>query len=168
MRPPPEKYACTRLREKLPPKLAEFFSREIHGLRTTTEEALGKLSSQIEKLDIAPDGAAELSREIASLNAHLAERSIPGTAGRLQLADIVRSALPADRYSFSHKLSSGRTADCLVFSTDTNTGPVAIDARYPVEAFDHYLRAGMGASNKAANEYRPSATKDILRQSRKG
>ncbi len=135
-------------------ELAEFFSREIHGLRTTTEEALDKLSRQIEKLDIAPEGAAELSREIASLNAHLAERSIPGTAGRLQLTDIVRSALPADRYSFSYKLSSGRTADCLVFSTDRTTGPVAIDARYPVEAFDHYLRAGMGASDKTANEYR--------------
>jgi len=158
---PPGETAGPRASRELTAELADFFSREIKGLRDTTEDALALLATKIDKLNIAPEGASELSQQIAALNALLAERTAPSAAGRIQLVDIVRNALPADRYAFSHRLQSGRTADCLIFAPDQSASAIAIDARYPVEAFDDYVRAGMAASDKAKNAYRRTILRHV-------
>ncbi len=142
-------------------ELADFFSREIKGLRDITEDALALLAFKIDQINVTPDGAAELSRQISTLNASLATRTAPSTAGRIQLGDIVRNALPADRYAFSHRLASGRTADCLILAADTTSDAIAIDAHYPVEAFDAYVRAGVSANDKVKNEYRRTILRHI-------
>ncbi len=142
-------------------ELADFFSREIKGLRDITEDALALLAFKVDQINVTPDGAAELSRQISTLNASLATRTAPSTAGRIQLADIVRNALPTDRYAFSHRLASGRAADCLILAPDATSDAIAIDAHYPVEAFDDYVRAGVGASDKAKNEYRRTILRHI-------
>ncbi len=158
---PAGKAADPRASRELTAELADFFSREIKSLRDATEDALALMADKIDKLNIAPEGASELAQQIAALNALLAERTVPSAAGRIQLVDIVRNALPADRYAFSHKLQSGRTADCLIFAADRAEKAIAIDARYPVEAFDDYVRAGMAASDKAKNAYRRTILRHI-------
>jgi DNA recombination protein RmuC len=142
-------------------ELADFFSREIKSLRDITEDALALLAFKIDQINVTPDGAAELSREISALNASLATRTAPSTAGRIQLGDIVRNALPADRYAFSHRLASGRIADCLILAADATSDAIAIDAHYPVEAFDDYVRAGVSANDKVKNEYRRTILRHI-------
>ncbi|NOX83604.1 MAG: DNA recombination protein RmuC [Alphaproteobacteria bacterium] len=142
-------------------ELADFFSREIKGLRDITEDALALLAFKIDQINVTPDGAAELSRQISTLNASLATRTAPSTAGRIQLGDIVRNALPADRYAFSHRLASGRIADCLILAPDATSDAIAIDAHYPVEAFDDYVRAGVSANDKVKNEYRRTILRHI-------
>ncbi len=142
-------------------ELADFFSREIKSLRDITEDALALLAFKIDQITVTPDGAAELSRQISTLNASLATRTAPSTAGRIQLGDIVRNALPADRYAFSHRLASGRAADCLILAPDATSDAIAIDAHYPVEAFDAYVRAGVGANDKVKNEYRRTILRHI-------
>ncbi len=142
-------------------ELADFFSREIKSLRDITEDALALLAFKIDQINVTPDGAAELSREISALNASLTTRTAPSAAGRIQLGDIVRNALPADRYAFSHRLASGRIADCLILAADAASDAIAIDAHYPVEAFDDYVRAGVGANDKVKNEYRRTILRHI-------
>ncbi len=149
------------LQREVTAELADFFSREIKSLRDITEDALALLAFKIDQINVTPNGAAELSREISTLNASLATRTAPSTAGRIQLGDIVRNALPADRYAFSHRLASGRIADCLIFAPDNTSDTIAIDAHYPVEAFDDYVRAGIGANDKARNEYRRTILRHI-------
>lgn len=142
-------------------ELADFFSREIKALRSSTEEALAQLSQQISRLGTTSETASDLSREISSLNALLGARSVPGAAGIIQLGDIVRNALPSNRYAFSQRLPTGRIADCIILPPDDAAHPIVIDAHFPVDAFNAYLRAGMGAGDKHTNEYRRSLLRHI-------
>ncbi len=149
------------LQREVTAELADFFSREIKSLRDITEDALALLAFKIDQINVTPDGAAELSRQLSALNTSLATRTAPSTAGRIQLGDIIRNALPTDRYAFSHRLTNGRAADCLIFAPDDASDAIAIDAHYPVEAFDDYVRAGVGANDKVKNEYRRTILRHI-------
>jgi hypothetical protein len=73
-------------------------SREIERLRAGTEASLTKLGERIDALSAAQEDIAGGYGEIKRLNALLAERAAPAVAGALQLSELVRGALPADRY----------------------------------------------------------------------
>ncbi|GJL95172.1 MAG: hypothetical protein DHS20C05_15770 [Hyphococcus sp.] len=114
-------------------------SLEINTLKTATVKAIDRLETRLDKINGAQEDAAALSRELAHLNTLLAERAATATAGRIQLGDVIRSILPADRYRFAEKLSTGRRADCLITMPGLSL-PVPVDARFPVDAFDAYIR----------------------------
>ncbi|MEE4189488.1 MAG: DNA recombination protein RmuC, partial [Roseobacter sp.] len=55
--------------------------------------------------------------------------------GEIQLRDIVSKALPTDSYAMQHTLSNGRRADCLIHLPNP-PGPIAIDSKFPLEAYE--------------------------------
>ena len=141
-------------------ELTDFFSKEIKELRDMTREAVASLSDKIDDITVDIEGTAELSQQLTALNALLNERTPAGAAGRIQLADIIQNALPANRYVFSKRLGNGRIADCLISSIN-NPKAVAIDAHFPVDAYNDYIRAGMSVSEKARNDYRRAVLRHI-------
>lgn len=145
-------------------EFADRMSRELSALRKSTEDAIAALSRRIDAADAAsPAGAAGLTQEIAKLNTLLAGKTAASTAGRIQLNDLVRSVLPAERYAFSKQLSTGRTADCLIYAPNI-AAPFAIDARFPVEAFDQYVRARVNPDHeaRARDEYRRTVLRHVV------
>lgn len=114
-----------------------------------------------ERLDraAAVDPAA-LQQELALLRqAITGPRDTPSPA--IQLADVIRNALPPDAYEMPANLSNSRRADCLV-KLPRPSGPIAIDARFPVEAFNLLRNAGAGRAAEAENEFRRVAIRHVV------
>jgi DNA recombination protein RmuC len=70
----------------------------------------------------------------------LSNKQTRGAFGEIQLHDIVQKALPKDAYSMQATLSNGRRADCLIHLPNP-PGPIVIDAKFPLEAYEAIRRA---------------------------
>ena len=67
----------------------------------------------------------------------------------LKLHDIVSKALPSDSYTMQATLSNGRRADCLIHLPNP-PGPIVIDSKFPLEAYEALRRAKTEAETRAA------------------
>lgn len=144
-------------------EFANLIGEQLETLRETSTTSIDALSRRLDRLDAAPEGLAALSKNVARLNMTLGGNMAATTAGRLQLADILANALPPGRYALARKLSSGKTADALVHAAETSA-PVAIDARFPVEAFDAYEQSRIenGQVEAAETEFRRLMLRQIV------
>jgi DNA recombination protein RmuC len=103
---------------------------------------------------------AAFGRELSMIRDAIGGHGVTG-APVVQLGDIVRGALPPGSYELGATLKNRRRADCVV-RLPFPPGPIAIDARFPVEAF-HQLRQGRnGAATDAETEFRRVALRHIV------
>jgi DNA recombination protein RmuC len=103
---------------------------------------------------------AALQQELALLRqAIMGGRDTASPA--VQLADVIRNALPPDAYQMPASLSNSRRADCLV-KLPRPSGPIAIDARFPVEAFNILRTAGAARAADAESEFRRVAIRHVV------
>ncbi|MFN3961203.1 MAG: DNA recombination protein RmuC [Parvularculaceae bacterium] len=79
----------------------------------------------------------------------------------VQLADVIRNALPPGAYEMPASLSNSRRADCLV-RLPKPAGPIAIDARFPVEAFAMLRTADARRLVEAESEFRRVAIRHVV------
>ncbi len=138
----------------------EKISAYIGRLEQSTEEALARLSGRIDALGVVVGPGAERPEELDRLNQLLAERAAPAVAGVLQLNEIVRSALPADRYELDRDLKTGVKADCVILRP--GAPEFVIDARYPADAYDRYARADDKSREHAATAYRRAILRHMI------
>lgn len=97
-------------------EFANLMGEQFDALRGAVNSAIEKLSKRLDHLPSAPGvGTA--------------------TAARVQLSDLLGDALAPQRYKLAYKLSTGRTAEAAVMMPGPMAA-IAIDARFPVEAFD--------------------------------
>ncbi|WP_428407349.1 DNA recombination protein RmuC [Hyphococcus sp.] len=98
------------------------------------EEFADLMGERFDALRGAVNGAIEkMTRRLDALPPQSGAPT--ATAARVQLSDLLSDALAPGRFKLSQKLSTGRTADAVIIMP----GPMAalaIDARFPVEAFD--------------------------------
>jgi len=134
---------------------ALMIANHLSALQKATESALSGLADRLDALS-----AARAPETAPSTNNVKAEQAAPAVAGPLQLNDLVRSALPAGRYSFDRRLSNGANADCVV--TGAGKRNIAIDAGFPVEAFDRYARADNATRDHAATAYRRAVLRHMI------
>ena len=112
----------------------------LHGTATRTARSLGELHQRLETIDRAQEKIEKLSGNVLSLQDILSNKQTRGAFGEIQLHDIVQKALPRDSYTMQATLSNGRRADCLVHLPKP-PGPIAIDAKFPLEAYEALRRA---------------------------
>lgn len=143
-------------------EFAELLSEQIASWRDAVNASIDRLSRRIDQLNTSPQGGSSLAKEIAELNRILGARHAAGTAGQIQLSDLLGDALPPGRFTLSHKLSNGRTASACI-NMPGRLAPIAIDARFPLEAFDEYQKLRLDPSQeiKASNEFRRIALRHI-------
>lgn len=108
------------------------------GQRATAEQ-LQKLEARLAVIDAAQQNLGALSEQVTGLKAVLANRPARGAFGQGQMEAIVKDALPASAYSFQATLSTRVRPDCLVNLPGDNR-PLAIDAKFPLEAFEELRR----------------------------
>ncbi len=106
---------------------------------TQTTSIMGDLKTRLAVITAAQDKITNLSAQVVSLQDVLANKQARGAFGETQLADQIRNALPPSAYQFPAKLSNGKLADCLI-NFPYPPGPIAIDAKFPLESY-HLLRA---------------------------
>ncbi|PTE23556.1 DNA recombination protein RmuC [Cereibacter changlensis] len=112
----------------------------LQGSSVRTARSLGELQQRLATIDKAQENIERLSGNVLSLQDILSNKQTRGAFGEIQLHDIVLKALPSDSYTMQATLSNGRRADCLIH-LPAPPGPIAIDAKFPLEAYEALRRA---------------------------
>lgn len=136
-------HAQTAMLQLMEQRLAEVsrqMGESLHGSATRTARSLGDLQQRLETIDKAQANIEKLSGNVLSLQDILSNKQTRGAFGEIQLHDIVQKALPSDAYEMQATLSNGKRADCLV-RLPNPPGPIVIDAKFPLEAYEALRRA---------------------------
>ena len=112
----------------------------LQGTAQKTARSLGELHTRLETIDKAQSNIEKLSGDVLSLQDILSNKQTRGAFGEIQLNDIVSKALSPDAYSFQSTLSNGKRGDCLIHLPNP-PGPIVIDSKFPLEAFEAINRA---------------------------
>ena len=150
-----------QLMEKRLSQVSEQMSENLQGSARRTAQSLGDLQQRLQAIDKAQDNITKLSGDVLSLQDILSNKQTRGAFGEIQLTDIVTKALPSDSYNLQHTLSNGRRADCLIHLPNP-PGPICIDSKFPLEAYEALRRAKTDWElNEAAKFLRVSVKKHI-------
>jgi DNA recombination protein RmuC len=140
------------LAAKLEERLADVSRRVGESLEKSTQSAQTTLSDLKERLaviDAAQRNITTLSSQVVGLQDILANKQARGAFGEIQLNDLVTQALPPTAYAFQATLATGRRVDCLL-TLPNPPGAIAIDAKFPLEAYSALREAASDADRDAA------------------
>lgn len=137
--------AQERLLAKAMEDRLEGFSKRVGDRLTETatknQTALTDLRERLAVIDKAQQNLTELSGQMVGLQDILANKQARGAFGEIQLRDLVEAALPPSAYAFQATLKNGRRPDCLL-QLPNPPGPIAIDAKFPLESYEALRAAG--------------------------
>ena len=141
----------------------EILVQRFNEHREAVDTSLASMAQRLNEIAGAPVEMERLRNDIAELRGALGGRLTPAAAPAVQLSDIVRNALPPDSYDMNAILPNNRKADCLV-RLPNPPGPVAIDSRFPVEAYNRLMQALANAEgvDLAENEFRRAALRHVV------
>ncbi len=134
----------------------------LHGSATRTARSLGDLQQRLETIDRAQSNIEKLSGDVLSLQDILSNKQTRGAFGEIQLHDIVTKALPSDSFTLQATLSNGRRADCLIHLPNP-PGPIVVDAKFPLEAYERLRAAKTEAELKDASRLFRGSVRTHLR-----
>ncbi len=114
-----------------------------------TGKTLGELGQRLALIDQAQEKITALSGQVVNLQHILDNKQARGSFGEIRLNDLVRDALPQDAYKLQTTLSNNKRADCLILLPDP-PGPIVVDSKFPLEAFQAMRVAENADAAKAA------------------
>jgi DNA recombination protein RmuC len=132
--------AMLQLMERRLAQVQAGMAETLTGTSTRTARSLGELQQRLETIDKAQANIEKLSGNVLSLQDILSNKQTRGAFGEIQLNDLVRKALPPDAYTMQATLSNGRRADCLIHLPNP-PGPIVVDSKFPLEAYEALRRA---------------------------
>lgn len=114
-----------------------------------TAEGLSKLHERLAVVDAAQGRMAELTSHMVTLKDVLANKQARGAFGQGRMEAIVTDGLHKNAYEFQHTLSNGKRPDCAIFLPGDER-PLAIDAKFPLEAITAFREAQTDDMRKGA------------------
>ncbi|TMV10857.1 DNA recombination protein RmuC [Arenibacterium halophilum] len=132
-------------------EMQERMKETLHGTSKQTVTSLTQLQERLATIDRAQDNIAKLSGDVLGLQDILSNKQTRGAFGEIQLNDIVSKALPPDSYALQATLGNGRRADCLIHLPNP-PGPIAIDSKFPLEAYESLRAADTPQQVKEARQ----------------
>jgi DNA recombination protein RmuC len=136
-------------------------TESLQGSARRTAHSLGELQQRLAAIDKAQDNITRLSGDVLSLQDILSNKQTRGAFGEIQLRDIVGKALPKDSYTWQGQLSNGTRPDCMVHLPNP-PGPIVIDSKFPLEAYEALRNAtSPEAATRAAQMFRQSVRSHI-------
>ena len=136
--------------EKRLAEVQKGMADSLHGSSVKTTRSLTELQERLKTIDKAQENIEKLSGNVLSLQDILSNKQARGAFGEIQLNDIVSKALPKDSYTLQATLSNGKRADCLIHLPNP-PGPIAIDAKFPLESYERLRSAKNQAETTEAN-----------------
>ena len=125
-----------------------------------TTDHLQQLHERLAVIDSAQKNITDLATQVTSLQGILTNKQTRGAFGQGQLEAIIADILPKGAYEFQHTLSNRTRPDCAVFMPDS--GPLIIDAKFPLEAMTALRAATTDDERKvAAARVKQDITKHI-------
>ena len=141
--------------------LQEKLNQSLMGNAKQTATSLTQLQERLATIDKAQENITKLSGDVLSLQDILSNKQTRGAFGEIQLNDIVGKALPRDSYALQQTLSNGKRADCLIHLPNP-PGPIVIDSKFPLEAYEAMLTSTTEAELKAGIQmFKTSVRKHI-------
>jgi DNA recombination protein RmuC len=153
------------LTRNLEERLADFGRRVGDRLQEQTTQATKSLTDLRERLaviDAAQKNITALSSQVVGLQDILANKQARGAFGEIQMQDLVRAALPPSAYSFQAALNGGGRVDCLLLLPNP-PGPIALDAKFPLESYRALREAKDEAATAQARRQFATALRTHLR-----
>lgn len=126
-------------------RLGENMTKAAH----TTAESLSKLHERLAVVDAAQSRMAELTGHMVTLKDVLANKQARGAFGQGRMEAIVADGLHKNAYAFQHTLPNGKRPDCAIFLPGDER-PLAIDAKFPLEAITAYREAQTDEARRTA------------------
>lgn len=142
--------------------VADSMGEALEGSAVRTARSLGDLHARLEAIDKAQANIEKLSGDVLSLQDILSNKQTRGAFGEIQLHDIVAQALPSDSYTMQATLSNGKRADCLVHLPKP-PGPIAIDAKFPLEPYEALHAAETEGEKQEARRMMRAAIRHHMR-----
>ncbi|MCR9174794.1 MAG: DNA recombination protein RmuC [Alphaproteobacteria bacterium] len=142
------------LSRKLEERLAEVTKRVGETLEKTSKQSettIGELKTRLAVIDAAQKNITELSTQVVGLQDILANKQTRGQFGEIQLNDLVSQALPPSAYQFQAQIGDNKRVDCLL-TLPNPPGPIAIDAKFPLESYRELHDASDDAGRAAARK----------------
>jgi DNA recombination protein RmuC len=145
-------------------RLSEVTRRVGENLQKTSDrsaETMVQLHERLATIDAAQKNITELSAGVVSLQDILSNKQARGAIGQTQMEDLVRDMLPSSTFDFQVTLSNGKRADCVI-RLPNPPGLIAVDSKYPHEAFMRLSSAQDERDQKAAEQaFRSDVIKHI-------
>jgi len=145
-------------------RLADMTRRVGEGLERSsrqTQDTMAGLRERLAVIDAAQRNITELSSQVVSLQDILANKQARGAFGEIQLQDLVEAVLPPSAYAFQATIGDNRRVDCLL-RLPNPPGPIAIDAKFPLEGFHALRNAETDAAKvQAAREFSAAILKHV-------
>ncbi len=129
--------------------MQEKVTETLSGSSKATATSLTQLTERLAQIDKAQANIEKLSGDVLGLQDILSNKQTRGAFGEIQLNDIVSKALPRDSYTLQATLSNSRRADCLIHLPNP-PGPIVIDAKFPLEAYEQLRAASTDAEKTQA------------------
>ncbi|QQA43136.1 DNA recombination protein RmuC [Pelagovum pacificum] len=129
-----------QLMEQRLANVTEAMNTALGSTSRNTAQSLGELQQRLAVIDKAQANITKLSGDVLSLQDILSNKQTRGAFGEIQLTDIVGKALPSDSYKLQATLSNGKRADCLIHLPNP-PGPIVVDSKFPLEAYEALRRA---------------------------
>lgn len=119
-----------------------------------THQNLQQLHARLATIDAAQNNIQTLAKDMAGLQAILANKQTRGTFGQGRMEAIVADGLPHGAYAFQSTLSNGTRPDCLI-RMPNGTPDLVIDAKFPLEGWNAFREApDPGKKQAAAMQFR--------------
>ena len=110
---------------------------------------LGKLNERLAVIDAAQARIVGMTEEVVSLKDILSNKQTRGAFGQGRMEAIVRDGLPAGAYELQATLSTGARPDCVI-RLPGDARVLAVDAKFPLEAFTLFNQTRTEEARKAA------------------
>ena len=143
--------AQSRLQDTVNQRLDAVTQNLGESMKTSTKhttEHLQQLHARLAVIDSAQKNITDLATQVSSLQSVLTNKQSRGAFGQGQLEAIVADILPKGAFEFQYTLSNKTRPDCVVFMPES--GPLIIDAKFPLEAMTALREAASDEDRKAA------------------
>jgi len=136
-------------------------SMSVDNAANQTKETLTTLRERLAVVDEAQRNITALSTQMVGLQDILSNKQARGAFGEMQLRDLVESVLPPDAYEFQAAIGEGLRADCVIHLPNP-PGPLAIDAKFPLESYQRLTSAQSDAERiQAARDFSSDVLKHV-------
>jgi DNA recombination protein RmuC len=113
-----------------------------------TQDSARRIHERLAVIDAARANLESLSGQVTSLASILGNKQARGAFGEVQLRDMLADRLPAEGWAWQHTLANGTRCDALI-RLPFPPGPIAIDSKFPLEAWQA-LRLAMDDTARTA------------------
>ena len=128
--------------------VTHHLSHSMTATRQYTAESLQKLNERLVAIDSAQKNITDLASQVTSLQSVLSNKQARGAFGQGRMEIIVQDGLPKGCFEFQYTLPNKSRPDCVVFLPDGR--PLAIDAKFPLEAVTAFREAETDEARKHA------------------